>query len=1021
MSKRCLGCMEYYGDEFELCPHCGYVEGTPAEEAIHMPPGTLLYNRYIVGKVLGFGGFGVTYIGWDGKLEQKVAIKEYLPGEFSTRMPGQSAVTVFNGDKSEQFRDGLSKFVEEAKRLAKFQNEPGIVKVFDSFTENGTAYIVMEFLDGETLTERLKRDKTIPEDEAVNMLWPLMNSLQVVHQEGILHRDIAPDNVFLTKSGDVKLIDFGASRYATTSHSRSLTVIIKPGYSPEEQYRSRGDQGPHTDVYALAATLYKMMTGKTPPDAMERRAKVENQKKEILEEPHKLNKNISLNRENAILNAMNVRIEDRTPNVAAFMNELNAHPPVKRRYGKIKKIDLYAWPLWLKILVPALLSVFVAFGVLLMTGVIDFPSLFSDKVVVPEGFVVVPEVEGMDKDEALKLISETGLVASAKGNVESEYVDVGKIVLQTPIGGSYLGINGTVELTVSSGKGVVEVEDGIATVPYVVWKSQEEAIAMLKEAGLAEPVIQTQSDESVPAGQVISQSEEVGTKLPEGAQITLVVSTGPAAFDMPNVVGQTEDSARKTLEEKGLLVSFSYEKDSSVAEGKVLRQTVFPGTPVHRGDSVTVVVSTGKPVVKVPDVRGKTKTEAESLLKGKGFKVGYANPTYSTSVQKDSVISQSSTENKEYEEGATITLTLSKGPQPFTVTYDANGGSGTTTKTVYDGSSYGTLPSATRTGYTLKGWYTAKTGGSKVSTTTTVTRTHTLYAQWTANNYTVTYNANGGSVSTTSKQVTYNSTYGTLPTPTRTGYTFSGWYTAASGGTKITKDTKVTTNKNHNLYAHWQVLSYTYTVRYESTNGTFLGNGPSITREHGTVEKIYPNKDFPGYTTPSYKTITWDETDTAFVIRFKYTPTAVATSQQLISNAWWYQDPTYPTCGVKYSVKAEYRNRTANSVQVRLVWTQSIIKAAYEYNQYFYASMWHNGTNKGSTGDVTIAKSSKWYYSSSWHTDSVTVNSGWVTVSLSTTNATTVTVNCDWWGTNANSTTIANGSWNNKVVNIPAY
>ena len=120
MSRRCLGCMEIYDERYEICPHCGYIYGTKAEESIHMEPGTILYDRYIIGKVLGYGGFGVTYIAWDGRLEQKVAIKEYLPGEFSTRMPGQTQVTVFNGEKSEQFQDGLKKFVEEAKRLARF-------------------------------------------------------------------------------------------------------------------------------------------------------------------------------------------------------------------------------------------------------------------------------------------------------------------------------------------------------------------------------------------------------------------------------------------------------------------------------------------------------------------------------------------------------------------------------------------------------------------------------------------------------------------------------------------------------------------------------------------------------------------------------------------------------------------------------------------------------------------------------------------------------------------------------------
>ena len=310
--RRCFGCFENIRDDLEVCPFCGFIAGTSPEEAIHMEPGTILAERYIIGKVIGYGGFGVTYIGWDAKLEQRVAIKEYLPSEFSTRIPGQSRVSIFNGAKNEQFVSGLNKFVDEAKRLSKFQKEDGIVRIFDCLAENDTAYIVMKYLEGETLAERLKRERTIPEQEAINILMPVMKSLEEVHKEGIIHRDIAPDNIFITNDGKVKLIDFGASRFATTSHSRSLTVIVKPGYSAEEQYRSRSDQGTYTDVYSIAATLYKMITGETPPDALERRAKIENAKKDIITEPHKLTKNISLVTENAILNALNIRIEDRT-------------------------------------------------------------------------------------------------------------------------------------------------------------------------------------------------------------------------------------------------------------------------------------------------------------------------------------------------------------------------------------------------------------------------------------------------------------------------------------------------------------------------------------------------------------------------------------------------------------------------------------------------------------------------------------------------------------------------------------
>lgn len=816
--------MELFGDEFEICPHCGYVVGTHAEEAIHIEPGTLLYDRYIVGKVLGYGGFGVTYLGWDGKLEQKVAIKEYLPGEFSTRMPGQSQVTVFNGEKNEQFHDGLRKFVEEAKHLAKFQNEQGIVKIFDSFEENDTAYIIMEYLDGETLTEYLRREKTIPEDVAVAMLTPVMESLQAVHDEGLLHRDIAPDNIFLTKSGEVKLIDFGASRYATTSHSRSLTVIIKPGYSPEEQYRSRGDQGPHTDVYAIAATLYKMITGKTPPDAMERRAKYENQNKDILEEPHKINKKISPNRENAILNAMNVRIEDRTPDIATFIKDLNADPPVKRVYGKIKKIDLYSWPLWLKILVPSLLSLILIFATLLLTGVIKF-SNFTEEIVIPDNIVIVPDVEGLYKEEALKLIEEGQLLASTDGSVESEYIPAGKIILQTPVGGSYMDINGTVLLMISSGKGVASPENGVSTIPYVIWDDKELAISKLVQAGLAEPDIVEKHDENVAYGSVIEQSVEAGTRVEEGTKITLTISIGPAAFDMPNVVGQAKDKAESTLTGKGLVVIVEYQKNDSVAEGNVISQSVSAGSSVKRGDEVTITISSGRKTVDVANVVGKSQADAVSALEKQGFKVKVLE-NYDSSVASGKVISQSPQAGTSQLPGTTIVIYVSKGKQPITVTFNANGGTvSPSSKTGYLSDTYGTLPTPTKTGYTFVGWYSAGDTAVTANTTITTPSNHTIYAAWKANDYGVSFDATGGT-NPVSITVTYNDKYGALPSTSKSGYTFVGWYTAASGGTKITEDSTYTTAGNQTLYAQWKANDYTL---------TFNANGGSVSKSSATV------------------------------------------------------------------------------------------------------------------------------------------------------------------------------------------
>lgn len=239
----------------------------------------------------------------------------------------------------------------------------------------------------------------------------------------------------------------------------------------------------------------------------------------------------------------------------------------------------------------------------------------------------------------------------------------------------------------------------------------------------------------------------------------------------------------------------------------------------------------------------------------------------------------------------------------------------------------------------------------------------------------------------------------------------TGYSVTDHGITSITVTGDVTSS---DIYASTKVNSYTYNVVYKSSNGTNLGS-TTVTYNYGTTNTISaPAKS--GYTTPSSQSVKWDSTS-AKTITFTYVPVTQPTTQSLTSGNWW--KPNSST-GITYSVKGEYRNRTANSVQIRIVWTQSIKSAAFGYNQYFYCSLWNGGVNRGNTGNVQIASTSTWpYYSANgpWHTNSVTAYSGWVTVSLSTTNATTVDVACDWW-TNGTS---ASGSWSNKTISIPAY
>ena len=204
------------------CQHCGY-DNSEVLNPNYLSPGSELQNgKYVVGQVIGAGGFGVTYSAWDTLLDRHVAIKEYMPGEFSTRMPGRTQLTIYSGEKETQFNDGMLKFYDESNRLAKFTETAGIVQIYDCFYENNTAYIVMEYLDGMTLAERIEQDGRIPVDEAVQIIASVLETLELVHKEKIIHRDIAPNNIFLTNDGKVKLLDFGGYRVAQQEPYRAL-------------------------------------------------------------------------------------------------------------------------------------------------------------------------------------------------------------------------------------------------------------------------------------------------------------------------------------------------------------------------------------------------------------------------------------------------------------------------------------------------------------------------------------------------------------------------------------------------------------------------------------------------------------------------------------------------------------------------------------------------------------------------------------------------------------------------------
>lgn len=279
MNGLCPACMQKTEKTVDgKCRCCGFNLDGGMETAHHqLKPFTILNGKYLVGKVLGEGGFGITYIGYDMNLEIRVAIKEFYPnGYISRENEISSVVNVYTGSNLEMIGKWKNNFLREARILAKFSNLSGIVAVRDFFQENNTAYIVMEYLDGMTLKEYAKSlGGRIAWDKLLQSLQPVFYSLKEIHKNGLIHRDISPDNIMVMQGGGMKLLDFGAARDYGNDENKSLSVVLKPGYAPEEQYRSKGKQGPWTDIYAMSATIYRCVTGVTPPESMERLRKDE--------------------------------------------------------------------------------------------------------------------------------------------------------------------------------------------------------------------------------------------------------------------------------------------------------------------------------------------------------------------------------------------------------------------------------------------------------------------------------------------------------------------------------------------------------------------------------------------------------------------------------------------------------------------------------------------------------------------------------------------------------------------------
>lgn len=244
-----------------------------------LPSGYILNNKYIIDYVRGEGGFGITYVGHikDSTPQQNVAIKEYFPSGVASRDHSQTPyrVTHFNGDFSVSFRKGLQRFLNEAVLLKKFAYLESIVSILDVFETNNTAYLIMEYIDGINLKQLISNEGTLPFSDIYSLMLPVMKDLSIIHEQGLIHRDISPDNLLIGLDNHLHLIDFGSVSVANPNETKTVTVILKAGYAPPEQYLATGHIGPWTDVYGLCGTMYYALIGKPPIDALIRMQKMD--------------------------------------------------------------------------------------------------------------------------------------------------------------------------------------------------------------------------------------------------------------------------------------------------------------------------------------------------------------------------------------------------------------------------------------------------------------------------------------------------------------------------------------------------------------------------------------------------------------------------------------------------------------------------------------------------------------------------------------------------------------------------
>lgn len=653
--KFCYHCMHPIENEkLQVCPLCRKSLQIEHTYAKFLAPGTVLQGKYIVGASLGAGGFGNTYIGWNQLLLQRVAIKEFYPEQYSTRIQDGVTVSVASTSDQPRFQSGLQQFLEEARSIAALQNIKGVVKIFNFFEENGTGYIVMEYLEGMDVKTILKKSGEKREYEwCRKVILTVLHTLRDIHKRGVLHRDISPDNIFVTKEGVIKLIDFGAARHASASGQLRSEVVLKVGYAPIEQYSREAAQGAYTDLYAVAALFYRMVTGQKPIPANERLGI-----HDPLPAPSDMGIPMPEQAEMAMMVCLNVRPEYRLQSADEFMEALDGRyftpvydiewimPPVAEERQE-RFYFLSALPTAVKavlcLLVIGLIGGMAAGGVALSKHMQARETGIESRVA--EGMVRLEDYTGQLVYDVVPTLQRMGLQNIAEPVYDYHTAAEGTIIAQNIPASSEVSPEETLVFSVSGGGHTFTMPDfasfkehqvityftdknfdvTVQTDPYSGKQHTEQGSNDKWDPKDGLVWIEQDFSDQIEKGLVIHQSIPAGQLYNTSVGVVITCSMGSEddyRVAMPDLTGKTKKGVKNALKKAGLsgILKVQYKEDSgysdSVAAGNVLQQSIAPKKKVHilkqKGRKLTLYLSKGQKVAPKPARKPKQAKPASS-------------------------------------------------------------------------------------------------------------------------------------------------------------------------------------------------------------------------------------------------------------------------------------------------------------------------------------------------------------------------------------------------------------------------